>query len=90
MNQDHGIILTISDMTPEELEPKRSELADVLQDQTGLVIEIDKLLPAMSKFPNGTCCRVGSTGTDVYFHAVDPSTNEILGYGEEKVQRYVI
>ena len=87
MNKDHGIILTITDVTPQALASKRAELTHVLQDQTGLVIEIDKLLPAMSKFPNGTCCRMGSTGTDVYFHAVDPSTNEILGYGEEKVQK---
>ena len=82
-----GIVLTISDKTPAELASRKAELVDVLQEQTGLVVTLDRLVPAMVKHSNGTCCKRNSKGTDVYFHVTDPNTNEILSYDSEKVEK---
>ena len=82
-----GIVLTVVDTPPAEMIKKQAQLVDVIQEQTGLIVNIDQMLPAMVKYRNGTCCKPELDGTDVYFHVTDPSSNEILGYDSEKVQR---
>lgn len=82
-----GVVLTISEMKPEMVNSKRVQLIDILQEQTGLVIEIDQILPAMNPFVNGSCCRINPRSSDVYFHAVDPTTDEILPYNSTVVTR---
>ena len=74
-------------MKPEVVNSKRSQLIEILQEQTGLVIEIDQILPAMNPFVNGSCCRINPRSSDVYFHAVDPTTDEILPYNSTVVTR---
>jgi len=46
------------------------------------------MLPSMTPYGNGSCCRVNPRNTDIYFHAIDPKTNEILPYESESVERY--
>ena len=82
-----GIVLTVADTPPAEMIKKQAQLVDVIQEQTGLIANIDQMLPAMVKYRNGTCCKPDSTGTDVYFHVTDPKSNEILSYDSDKVQR---
>jgi hypothetical protein len=38
-----GVVLTISELKPEVVNSKRNQLTDILQEQTGLVIEIDQV-----------------------------------------------
>jgi hypothetical protein len=41
----------------------------------------------MYPFVNGSCCRINPSSSDVYFHAVDPVTDEILPYNSSAVTR---
>lgn len=81
-----GIVLSIADKNPDELVAKKKELIDILQSQSGLVVNIDRMVPGMELYNNGTCCKSKAKGTDIYFHATDPSTNRVLGFDSQKVQ----
>ena len=80
-------MLTIANTPPDVVNNQRGQLMDILQEQTGLVIEIDQILASMTPFANGSCCRINPRSTDVYFHAVDPKTDEILPYNSSVVTR---
>jgi hypothetical protein len=83
-----GLVMTVSSTPPEKMREKKAELARLLQQQTGLVISVDRVTASMRPHAdNGTCCRAHPGDTDVYFHATDPNTNQILGYDHPKVQR---
>ena len=85
-----GLVLTIISTPPERVREKKAELVRLLQDQTNLAISVDRITPSMRPFyENGTCCKVYKGDTDVYFHATDPNTNEILQHDDPKVLRYV-
>ena len=83
-----GLVLTIISTPPEKVREKKAELVQLLQDQTNLAISVDRIAPSMRPFyENGTCCKVYNGDTDVYFHATDPNTNEILQHDDPKVLR---
>ena len=83
-----GLVLTIISTPPEKVREKKAELVQLLQDQTNLAISVDRIAHSMRPFySNGTCCKVYSGDTDVYFHATDPNTNEILQHDNPKVLR---
>lgn len=84
-----GIVLTIADTPPNVMSQKKGELMELLQQNTNLLVTIDKMMPAMGKYGNGSCCKPIPRSTDVYFHVVDPNTNEILPFDNEKVQRTI-
>ncbi|TRY81062.1 hypothetical protein TCAL_04540 [Tigriopus californicus] len=84
-----GIVLTIADTPPNVMSQKKGELMELLQQNTNLLVTIDKMMPAMGKYGNGSCCKPLPRSTDVYFHVVDPNTNEILPFDHEKVQRSI-
>ena len=85
-----GLVLTIISTPPERVREKKAELVKLLQDQTNLAISVDRITPSMRPFyENGTCCKIYNGDTDVYFHATDPNTNEILQHDDPKVLRYI-
>ena len=79
--------MTITNRNPAALAAKKDELVEILQSQSNLVVNIDRLAPAMELYNNGTCCKSKDKGTDVYFHVTDPVSNRILGFNDDKVQK---
>ncbi len=88
LRKGDGLVLTISNTPPEVMREKKAELTKLLQEQTGLAVSVDHITASLRPHAgNGTCCRVHYSDTDVYFHATDPNTNQILSYDSPKLQR---
>jgi len=83
------MVLSVRDTPPEEMEMKADQLAGIIQDQTGLVIEVDQILPAQQEAVNGTCCIENPDGSDVWFYAIDPETQQILSYNDSTILDHI-
>jgi len=83
------LVLSVKDTPPEEMEMKAENLAHIIQDQTGLVIEVNRILPAQQESINGTCCTENPDGSDIWFYAIDPETEKILPYNHSTVVNHI-
>ncbi len=45
-----GVVMAISDTPVQDMELKRAELQEILEDQTGLLVSIDHLVPSMVRY----------------------------------------
>ena len=82
------MVLTVANIRPRDLAPREAELVALIESQTGLTVEVDRMVESKYPFNNGTCCRVLGDNTDVYMHFIDPTTNDILPYNHPTLQRY--
>lgn len=71
------IILVIGDANPEKLQNKLGDIITILEDQTGLIVGVEKLTHRDYINENGTL-ESDPTGTDIWFYVIDPSTDAIL------------
>ena len=83
------MVLSVRDTPPEEMEMKATQLAHIIQEQTGLVIEVDQILPAQQESINGTCCIGNPNSSDIWFYAIDPETQKILQYNDSAVVDHI-
>jgi len=83
------MVLSVRDTPPDKMEMKRDHLARIIQDQTGLVIEVDQILPAQQEAINGTCCIENPDGSDIWFYAIDPETQRILSFNDSTVVNHI-
>ena len=83
------MVLSVRDTPPEEMEMKATQLAHIIQEQTGLVIEVDQILPAQQESINGTCCIDNPNSSDIWFYAIDPETQKILQYNDSAVVDHI-
>lgn len=82
------MILVIGDAKPDVVATKLDTLINVIQDQTGLVVGVEKLTTREHVGGNGTL-EVDPSATDVWFYVVDPESDTILPTNHSLVQRYV-
>lgn len=82
------MILVIGDAKPDVVATKLDTLINVIQDQTGLVVGVEKLTAREYIGGNGTL-EVDTSATDVWFYVIDPETETILPTNHSIVQRYV-
>lgn len=82
------MILVIGDAKPDVVATKLDTLINVIQDQTDLVVGVEKLTAREYVGGNGTL-EVDPSATDVWFYVVDPESDTILPTNHTIVQRYV-
>lgn len=80
------IILVIGDANPEKIQNKQNDIIKILQDQTGLIVGVEKLSPRKYINENETL-ETDPTGTDIWLYVVDPSTDKILERNSSQVQK---
>ena len=90
VTEDSLVVLTVKNTGPEEVEAKVGELEAVMRDQTGLVVEVSRVVGSLVEAENGTCCVESETGADVWFYAIDPKTQEILSVNSSTVQNTIV
>ena len=83
------MVLAVRDTEAESLNTRKEEMTALLRDQTGLVVNIDRIVPSQLLDINGTCCTADPTGSDVWFYAVDPDTLELLEYNSTQTLRHI-
>lgn len=71
------IILVIEDANPEKMQNKLGDIIRILQDQTGLIVGIEKLTAREYINENGTL-ETDPSGTDIWLYVVDRNTDTIL------------
>lgn len=82
------MILVIGDAKPDMVAGKEESVISVLEEHSGLLVGVDKLSTRQYLGENGTL-ENDSTGTDVWFYAIDPETETILETNHTRVQRSI-
>ena len=90
VTEESLVVLTVKNTGPEEVETKVGELEAVMRDQTGLIVEVSRVVGSLVEAENGTCCVESETGADVWFYAIDPKTQEILSVNSSTVQSSIV
>jgi protocadherin-15 len=80
------LILVIDDAKPKAIQHETSRLVDIMEDDTNLVIGVEKVAVKQYLGDNGTIEQVHS-GTDVWFYAIDPETEKILDRNSTRILR---
>ncbi|XP_014216092.1 cadherin-99C [Copidosoma floridanum] len=83
---DNYFVLTIQNASPESLLKDRAKIARILEDNTGFLIEIEKIDSRRTLSVNNTI-EVRHHDSDVWFYAVDPKSERILTRNSSVVQR---
>ncbi|KDR15408.1 Protocadherin-15, partial [Zootermopsis nevadensis] len=89
ISDQNRLILVIDDANPKSIQLGTSKLVDIMEDDTNLVIGIEKVAVKQYLGDNGTI-EQGHSGTDVWFYAIDPETEKILDRNSTKVLRSVL
>ncbi|XP_014256144.1 cadherin-99C isoform X2 [Cimex lectularius] len=82
------IIMAIKDLSADKVQHKEDSVVDLLEQRTGLIIGLEKLSPLESTKDNITL-NTDTTGTDVWFYAIDPQTEKILPRNSTLVEKTV-
>nr|CAD7398924.1 unnamed protein product [Timema cristinae] len=82
----HRLILVVSDGSPDKIQDSVTQVREVLEEHSGLVVGVEKVAARQFQSTNNTV-EQDNTGTDVWFYCVDPSTELILDRNSSRVQR---
>ena len=74
---DHFLILTVENASPESLQKDRAKIARVIEEKSGLLIEIEKIDSRRLLSVNNTI-EVRHHDADVWFYAIDPKSEHVL------------
>ncbi|CAG0884506.1 unnamed protein product [Darwinula stevensoni] len=85
IRDENQMVLVIANASPEEVMNRRAQLVGILEEQSSLVIEIEKM-EARRYLDEAGKMRVDMKGTDLWFHAIDPKTEVILSRNSTRVQ----
>lgn len=80
------MILVIEDGNPEKVQTKTNDIIRIMQDQTNLIVGVEKLTQREFINENGTL-ETDPTGTDIWLYVVDPKTDTILTRNNSLVKR---
>jgi protocadherin-15 len=80
------LILVIDDAKPKTIQQETNRLVDIMEDDTNLVIGIEKVAVKQYLGDNGTI-EHDNSGTDVLFYVIDPETEKILDRNSTRIQR---
>ena len=89
VREGYLMVLAIRDTPSDILDSKSAEINSLLQDQTNLVVNIHRIGQMQLLDVNGTCCTPDPTGSDIWFYAVDPETQELLEYNSTVALRHI-
>ncbi|KAI4458345.1 fat atypical cadherin-related [Holotrichia oblita] len=83
------LILAIGDAKPDDVASKVDVVAQIIQEQSGLIIGVEKLNVREFVGENGTL-EVDPAGTDIWFYVIDPETDTILPVNHTLVQKLIL
>ncbi|CAH1113662.1 unnamed protein product [Psylliodes chrysocephalus] len=89
ISQINRLILVIGDAKPDMVQTKLDEITRILQEQSGLIVGIEKLTSREFVGGNNTL-ETDPAATDVWFYVIDPETDEILSRNSSLVKRSII
>ncbi|XP_044262144.1 cadherin-99C [Tribolium madens] len=88
ITKDNRLVLVIGDAKPDIVQKKLTLITDIIQDQTGLIVGVEKLTTREFIGTNGTL-ESDPSGTDIWFYVIDPETDMILPRNSTLVKRSI-
>lgn len=88
ISEINRMILVIGDAKPDVLAIKTDTIIHAIQDQTGLIVAVEKLNTREYIGENGTL-EVDPLGSDIWFYVIDPRTDSILPANDSIVERLI-
>jgi protocadherin-15 len=85
---DNRLILVIGDAKPDVVQKKITLITTIIQEQSGLIVGVEKLATREFIGGNGTL-ESDPAGTDVWFYVIDPETDTILSRNSSLVKRSI-
>lgn len=86
LNKENQLILVFKDARPETIRMQSKNISKVLEEKTDMIVGIEKFTSRQFINENDTL-ELDSTGTDVWFYVIDPSSGKILERNSSRVQR---
>jgi protocadherin-15 len=77
-------VLVIPRSTPDQVHRFQSSILGILQDETRLIIQAEKLKARQYVAPNGTVLS-DSSGSEFWFYCIDPATDRILSNTHQRI-----
>lgn len=88
ISDEHRLVLVIGDAKPDVVQTKLDTITHVIQEQSDLIVGIEKLSSRKFISGNGTL-ETDNAATDVLFYVIDPETDTILSRNHSLVRRLV-
>ncbi|KAJ8954941.1 hypothetical protein NQ318_000371 [Aromia moschata] len=86
--REHSMILVIGDAKPDVVQNKLMDISRIVEEQSGLIVGIEKLAAREFIGRNGTL-ESDQAATDVWFYVVDPETQSILPRNHSIVKKVI-
>lgn len=84
LDEEHRLVMVFPRSGPDQLHRYQSSLIGILQDETKLIVRIEKLTSRQYMSSNGTL-HTDPSGSELFFYCIDPVTELILGNDDAKI-----
>lgn len=85
----HRLILVMPNASPDQVHRSQSSIIDILQEETKMIVRVEKLQALSSMSPNGTML-VDTSGSELWFYCIDPATETIVVTNHTQINAYEI
>ena len=82
----HRVVLVMPKASPDQVHRSQSSILNLLQEETKMIVRVEKLQAIMHMSPNGSL-RVNPTGSELWFYCIDPSTDVIVMANHSQINR---
>lgn len=73
--------------SPDQVHRSQSSIVDILQEETKMIVRVEKLQALTHMTINGTLL-VDTTGSELWFYCIDPSTETIVNSNHSQINRW--
>ena len=71
---------------PDQVYRSQSSLVDILQEETKMIVRVEKLRALTLMSINGTAL-IDTTGSELWFYCIDPTTETIVNVNHSQINR---
>ncbi|KAK6629534.1 hypothetical protein RUM43_003351 [Polyplax serrata] len=89
IDNEHRLILVLEDAKRDAVQESKTDIEEILQEHSGLIVGIEKFAPKQYLNENKTL-ESDNSATDIWFYAIDPETETILDINQTKLQRSIL
>lgn len=72
--------------SPDQVHRSQSSIVDILQEETKMIVRVEKLQALTHTSPNGTIL-VDGTGSELWFYCIDPGTETIVATNHSQINK---
>nr|XP_031829505.1 cadherin-99C isoform X4 [Nomia melanderi]XP_031829506.1 cadherin-99C isoform X4 [Nomia melanderi]XP_031829507.1 cadherin-99C isoform X4 [Nomia melanderi]XP_031829508.1 cadherin-99C isoform X4 [Nomia melanderi]XP_031829509.1 cadherin-99C isoform X4 [Nomia melanderi]XP_031829510.1 cadherin-99C isoform X4 [Nomia melanderi] len=88
IGEENLMILVVQEATPDVLQKEADKISGIIEENSGLLIGIDRVAVRKNLTKNGTI-EMYPQDSDVWFYAIDPDTEVILNRNSTRIQRSI-